>query len=283
MLPKEEYVEQSYFFRILAERLVETPMQDLLRHMKTELLASTKLPLAVDYLNAEICHSGTMAPAMRRMSHYFTPFQSYVVEEAEDERGRFDIHTAVRVLQKEADYRSKMHNRQGIFFYQFETLCRNRMRYDNGLKAMSDDPFFDADWTDWILEVRKQVGLVDLADLILLRSEEYVLQKRRLEGESFESEKPVLFGQKEGRIAMANHRKDPLFLFAAMQRHLGYPTVPRPEPPDPNKDLVPQMERRIERLEVRLKVLEQESRGGLDITKLYKGPNDLLSDDLPRL
>ena len=38
----------------------------------------------------------------------------------------------------------------------------------------------------------------------------------------------MLFGEKEGRIAMANRRKDPLYLFSALQRHLGYPSVPRP-------------------------------------------------------
>ena len=36
-------------------------------------------------------------------------------------------------------------------------------------------------------------------------------------------EKPMLFGEKEGKIAWANRKKDPLYLFAALQRHLGYP------------------------------------------------------------
>ena len=31
---------------------------------------------------------------------------------------------------------------------------------------------------------------------------------------------PVLFGAQEGRIAKAHRGKDPLFLFAALQRHL---------------------------------------------------------------
>ena len=283
MLAKEEYVEQAYFFRIVADRLKETPMQDLLRLVKYELLASTNLPLAVDFLAAEICHSGMMAPAMQKMPHYFTPFQTYVIAEAEQERGRFDMNTAVRVLQFEAEYRSKHESKQGLFFYQFETLCRNRMNYDAGLKAMSADPLLDAPWRQWVLEVRRQVGLVELADLILLRSEYYVLQKRRVEGDYFEPDAPILFGEKEGRIAMANHQKDPLFLFAAMQRHLGYPPVPKPELPDPNVELLPQLLRRVERMEMRIKVLQEEARGGLDITKLYKDRNDINTDDLPKI
>ena len=38
---------------------------------------------------------------------------------------------------------------------------------------------------------------------------------------------PPLFGEKEGKIAKASRGRDPLFLFAALQRQLGYPEVPR--------------------------------------------------------
>jgi hypothetical protein len=72
---------------------------------------------------------------------------------------------------------------------------------------------------------------------------------------------------------MGNRRKEPLFLFAAMQRHLGYPTVPRPEPVDETEDLVPQLMRRMERLELRIKLMEEERRTGIDITKFYKKEN----------
>ena len=70
---------------------------------------------------------------------------------------------------------------------------------------------------------RRQVGLIDIADLIYVRSEQYLLDCRR-QGRD-EPDKPMLFGQKEGRIAMANRRKDPLLLFAALHRQLGYPAI----------------------------------------------------------
>ncbi len=82
---------------------------------------------------------------------------------------------------------------------------------------------------------------------------------------------------------MANRRKDPLFLFAAMQRHLGYPPVPKLEPIDPLPSLIPQMQRSIERLESRIKLLEEEQRGGIDITKFYNSQGAKmppLGDDL---
>jgi hypothetical protein len=89
-------------------------------------------------------------------------------------------------------------------------------------------------------------------------------------GESLAGKGPFLFGEKEGRIAFGNRRKEPLFLFAGMQRHLGYPIVPRPVPPDQTNELVPQLARRLERLEARIKLMEEERRTGIDITKFYK-------------
>jgi hypothetical protein len=83
---------------------------------------------------------------------------------------------------------------------------------------------------------------------------------------------PVLFGEREGRIALANRRKDPLFLFSSLHRQLGYPEVPRQKPADRQQDLLPQLARRLEQLEARLKLLEEEQRGGLDLTRFYERP-----------
>ena len=94
-------------------------------------------------------------------------------------------------------------------------------------------------------------------------------------GQSLEGKGPFLFGRKEGRIAMGNRRKEPLFLFGALQRHLGYPAVPRPKRKEQNKDAIPQLMRRVERLESRVKLMEEERRASLDITKFYKKPDDL--------
>lgn len=271
MLDQEEYIEQAYFFRVLSERLPERfPLQELMGQIRHELLATTKLPMAVDYLLTELKHTGVMATGMHRLSHYFTPYQTYIVTEAENERGRFDMRIAIEILRFEAEYRAKNPTPQGMFMYQFETICRNRLRYDHGLYAIACDPIYDEDWRKWILTVRRQIGLVDFADLIFVRSEEC----RRLPEEMAEAatDGPApkfLFGRKEGKIALANRQKDPVYLFAALQRHLGYPMAPRLKKPDESREIIPQMARRIERLETRIKLLEEENRQGIDITKFY--------------
>lgn len=274
MLPREEYVEQAYFFKTILERLNrDITLQDLLDQTKHELLATAKLPMAIEMLSAELKHRGVMAKGMAILKHYFSPFQIFLVSEAERDTGRFDLKTALQILHAEAEYRSQNESRQGYFFFQFESICRNRLSYDRGLKAMSEDSAYDANWSEWLLIVRRQLGLVDLADLIYVRSQEYEdRRQRQAGGENIGGpEAPILFGVKEGKIAAANHRKDPLFLFAAMQRHLGYPTVPRIEAPDPLPQLLPQLMRRVERLETRLKLMEEEQRQGIDITKFYSG------------
>ncbi len=282
MLEREEYVEQAYLFRTLCERLPQNmPLQELLRQVRDELLASTKLPLAVDYLRTELEHSGVFASAMARLPHYFTPFQTYLVSEAENERGRFDMRIALAILRAEAEFRAAEVSLQGMFMFQFESLCRNRLRYDPGLAAMADDPIYDRAWRDWILIVRRQVGIVDLCDLLYVRSHYYQQRRERTAGSPPATETAVLFGEKEGKIAFANRGKDPLYLFAALQRHLGYPAVPRLQPPDRSSELIPQMMRRIERLESRIKLLEEEQRQGIDITEFY-GPSPPSGPSPPR-
>ncbi|MDO5114034.1 MAG: hypothetical protein Q4E67_06625, partial [Planctomycetia bacterium] len=84
-----------------------------------------------------------------------------------------------------------------------------------------------------------------------------------------ESGRAILFGEKEGRIALANCRKDPTYLFAALQRHLNYPIVPRRLPGDSEETVVAKLVRIVDRLEARVKFLEDEMRGGFDITQYY--------------
>ncbi len=273
MLEREEYVEQAYLFRTLRERLLENmPMQELLQQMRDEVLATTRLPMALDFLLTELKHLGIMSPAMARLSHYFTPFQTYVMKEAENERGRFDMRIALEVLQKEAHYRSGEHKVQGVFLYQFETLCRNRMRYDHGLKAVAEDPIYDENWRQWIMEVRMRIGIIEFPDMLYVRSAYYNTQQE-LRNKPL-SDVPVLFGENEGRIALANRKKDPLFLFAALQRHLAYPAAPRIKVADENVNIVPLLVRRMERAEARLKLLEEEQRNeGIDLEKFYRGPD----------
>ncbi|TWU29291.1 hypothetical protein [Bythopirellula polymerisocia] len=270
-LAREEYVEQTHFFTVLAERMTENiPAQEVLAAVREEVLATTKMPMAIDFLLAELRHQGEFAAGMRKLSHYFTPFQCYVMSEAENVRKRFDLRIGLLVLAREAMYRGSEHaTRQGLFVYQFETLCRNRLGYDDGLEAMSRDPSYDATWSEWLLTVRRQVGLVEFADLIYVRSEFYRVQAEREERAGTSQTPIVLFGLQEGRIAWANRRKEPLLLFSALHRHLDYPAVPRPEPANPEERLLPVLARRVEQLEARLRLVEEEQRGGIDLSKFY--------------
>jgi len=63
-----------------------------------------------------------------------------------------------------------------------------------------------------------------------------------------------------------------LFLFSSLHRQLGYPEVPRSQPASVEQALLPQLARRMEQLESRLKLVEEEQRGGLDLTKFYQQP-----------
>jgi hypothetical protein len=277
VLQREEYIEQAHLFRTLSERLTENvPMQELLEHVKQEILSTTRLPLAIDFLLTELRHIGMMSTAMERLPHYFTPFQTYVMREAEAERGRFDLRIAVDILRHEADYRAKSPVPQAMFMFQFECLCRNRLKYDPGLGAVAGDPIYDDAWRQWINELRLRIGMVDFADLIYVRSQFNIVHRTRPGEPPPEPEKPLLFSEKEGKIAWANRQKDPLYLFAALQRHMGYPAVPRPKRPDESLNLLPLLNLQVQRLEARIKLLEDEARGGIDITKFYNKSGSVL-------
>ena len=271
-LDREEYIEQAHLFRALAERIsAGISTQEALRAIGQEILATTKLPMAIEYMVVELKLVGTLSTAMSRLPHYFTAFQTFIMDRAEQEGGRFDLRTGLSILEREAQYRGEGASPQGLFFYRFECLSRNRLDYSLGLAAVADDALFDATWREWIETVGRQMGLVDLADLVAVRSPEYWRLERRAAAIDGRAEplpdRPILFGEKEGRIARANRGKDPLFLFSALQRQLGYPQVPRPAPATPSAESPALLARRLERLEVRCKLLEEESRGGIDLSK----------------
>ena len=153
-----------------------------------------------------------------------------MIRQTETEGTRLQTELALLVLEREAQYRSGTGTASGLFVYQFEVLCRNRLGYDEGLAAIAGDAFYDATWREYAEIVRRQIGVVDFPDLIFLRSEFYVETQRR-QDPNYLPRWPPLFGAKEGKIANANRGRDPLYLFAALQRQLGYP-VPRPTPRD---------------------------------------------------
>ena len=268
VLPFEEYVEQAYLFKALMDRMsADEPVQDLLGYLREEILATTKLPMAIDFLLAEIKQLGTMATAMKRIAHYFTPFQSFLIATAEDDHAQFQMKSALHLLYHDAKLRSESADPVTMFFHQFEMVCRHSLDYDYGLQAIAVDPVYNETWQRWILSVRHKLGMVDLADLVYIHSE-YYLKRKHAEDEVAD---PVLFGEKEGRIALANRTKETHYLFLALQRQLGYPPVPSRPKLDPMEEILPKLKRSIERLEVRVKLLEDEQRNqGIDLSRFYK-------------
>jgi hypothetical protein len=273
VLEREEYIEQSYFFRTFRERVAANqPAQEILARVHEEILATTRLPLAIQFLSTELKHTGVLSSGFARLGHYFTPFQAFVLRQTEEEGRRFTLETALLILERLAAYLAGQPSPQGLFVYQFESLSRNRLGYDRGLEAMAGDPFYDADWQAYLQWLRGQVGVIEFADLIYLRSELYVKEQRR-QAPGYEPPVPVLFGEKEGRIARANSGRDPLYLFAALQRHLGYPAVPRPRAPDDTANRLETLKAQVRELEKRVKLVESEVRGQLDLSQFYVRPD----------
>src|SRR5712692_3637111 len=178
VLDGEEYIEQAYFFRTFRQRQGSNQAtQDILEGIHEEILSTTRLPLAIQFLATELKHAGLLSSGFARLGHYFTPFQTFVIRGTEEEAARFTMDTALQVLEREAEYRAGQPTPQGLFIYQFEVLSRNRLGYDEGLAAVGDDPFFSAPWRDYARLVRRQGGTVEFADLVYLRSDFYVLEQ----------------------------------------------------------------------------------------------------------
>lgn len=273
---RDECIEQAYFFRTFRERIQENvPAQDVLERLDEELLTTTRLPVAVQFLSTELKHSGMVSSGFARLSHYFTPFQTFVVRQAEEEGLRFTMAAALLVLEREAAYKADGPTAPGLFVYQFEAIARNRLGYDQGLGAVAGDPFFGPEWKEYVDLVRRQVGAIDFADLVYVRSETYVGDQRRT-NRDYEPPVPPLFGEKEGKIARASRGRDPLFLFAALQRQLGYPEVPRPKPRDDLSTRLEVLQVKLRELEARLRMVESETRGTFDPTQF--GKPDLFRD-----
>jgi hypothetical protein len=282
VLEREEYIEQAYFFRVFRERVAANqPAQEILVRIHEEILATTRLPLAIQFLDTELKHTGSLASGFTRLPHYFTAFQAFVMAQAEHEGRRFTLEIALLFLERLAAYMAGQPSRQGLFVYQFETLSRNRLGYDHGLEAMGADPFYDDAWRAYLIWLRRQLGVVDFGELIYLRSDLYVKDQRK-QNAQYEPPVPALFGEKEGRIARAHRGRDPLYLFAALQRHLAYPEVPRPRAPDDTSSQVESLKARVRELEKRFKLVEGEVKGQFDLSKFYIKPEQLpprASDD----
>lgn len=267
MLDREEYIEQAYFFRVFRERMAhDFASQEILERIDQEILSTTRLPHAIQFLAAELKHSGILASGFARLAHYFTAFQAFVIGQAEVEGLRFSMPMALLVLEREARYRADNPTPAGMFVYQFEALSRNRLGYTQGLAAMSADPIYNDDWRGYLGMVRRQVGAVDFGDLVFVRSTLYVHEQQRSDP-AYMPPVPPLFGEKEGKIARANRGRDPLYLFAALQRQLGYPEVPRPKERDDVETKLNVLNEKVKQLEARLRLVEGEVKGTVDLTQ----------------
>jgi hypothetical protein len=274
VLDPEEYIEQAYFFGVFRERLAENQAaQDVLERLHEEILATTRLPLAIQFLATDIKHTGLLASGFRRLSHYFTPFQAYIVSRAEEPGARFSMDLALRCLEAEATYRSKQPSPAGLFVFEFEVMCRNKLGYDEGLTAMGEDAAFGAEWVGYLETVRRNVGEVDFADLIYVRSE--LGNQEALKREPESKLPPALFGAKEGKIAKASHGRDPLYLFSALQRQLGYPEVPRLTQRDDPRAALAAIQAKLVELDQKVRLLDGEVRGAVDQIQALGKPETL--------
>ena len=70
MLDREEYIEQTYFFRTLRERMVEEQIatQNVLERIHEEILSITRLPMAIQFLATELKHSGLLASGIQAVA-----------------------------------------------------------------------------------------------------------------------------------------------------------------------------------------------------------------------
>ncbi|MFO1534022.1 MAG: hypothetical protein ABR562_10250, partial [Thermoplasmatota archaeon] len=69
------------------------------------MLTTTRLPFAVQFLATELKHSGLLASGFAKLPHYFTEFQAFVIRQAEEEKRKFPMATALLALEREALYK----------------------------------------------------------------------------------------------------------------------------------------------------------------------------------
>ncbi len=124
--------------------------------------------------------TGLMAPAMARLGHYFTPFQTHVIGQAEDGREPvLDGPGPARSSSARRSSRPTARRRPGCSSTSSRPSRGTGSATRQGLDAMAADPFYDEDWRDYILALGARLGDVDFADLIYVRSAYFVTERRR--------------------------------------------------------------------------------------------------------
>ena len=211
MLERDEYIEQAYLFRSLLERMDENAsVQDLLRSIREEILSTTNLPKAIDFLTAELKLTGALSDGMSRSATTSRRFRPTSWAKRSAKEASSISAPRWKCSGSKPAFRGEGSDAAGLVRLSVRIVARNRLGYDRGLEAMSRDPIYDDAWREWILNVRRQVGIVDFADLLYVRSEHFSKQRKAqgLDGEGREQADPVR--RERRRIALAHRRKDPL-------------------------------------------------------------------------
>ena len=229
VLDREEYVEQAYFFRTFRERSPTTcRRRTSSTRVHEELLTSTRLPYAVQFLAAELKHTGLARHGFAKLPHYFTAFQAFVVAAG---RGGEDAVPDGRPRSWCSNARPRTAPRQPTQAGAVRLPVRDdrpqparlprRLRRDDGRPVLRRR----------LAGIHRRTGRGRSATSTSPTSSTCgrsctCIEQRRA-NPAFEPPLPPLFGEKEGKIAKASRGRDPLYLFAALQRQLGYPEVPR--------------------------------------------------------
>ena len=138
--------------------------------------------------------------------------------------------------------------------------------------------------------------MVDIADVIYVHSEYYWQRQRTARADSTAARGPreCRRAATEERARHRRQRTTPSSSSASAKAASPWPIArrircscsprctgswatrrcPASKPADKEQALLPQLARRLEQLEMRLKIIEEEQRGGLDLTKFYEQPRE---------
>ena len=210
---------------------------------------------------------------MVRISHYFTPFQAHVISQAESDMSRFAMDQALLVLEREAKFKAEGPSLTALFVFQFEALSRNRLGYTRGLAAMAADPLYPDVWSDYILTLGARLGDVDFADLIFVRSEQFVAERRR--------HQPRLTSPSSPRFSARRRARSLAPIAAAIRCTYSPPFTASlatrgstASAPDELEARVALLEQRIVMLENRMKFAENDIQHDVDLAQVLVKPED---------
>ena len=145
---------------------------------------------------------------------------------------------------------------------------------------MRGDPFYDPDWRDFLALVqapdrRGRFRRYRVFALAVLCAGSAVVGRLCSAG-------LAIVWREGGQDRQGQSRPRPLYLFAALQRQLGYPEVPRSKPKDDVGSRIEALKVKIRELETRLKLVEGEVQGRVDLSEFLAKP-DLLQSPMTRI